>query len=434
MYNVPGHIQPLSSTFVDLQRQAAAAYVNYGPITNDQLHQLQYHGIPIHQQQHSPRSHPPTASNNNTMENQLRALLPGINISIDSGAQHPLPHNNTHYTSSYPTQQVQPPPSQPIMPHAQSRSTLPLTHRPAVTSSRHVIASPFDIPSLSYVTTTIQSGWPDLINSSDSRGGSVSSSSVGCVGGRAMMREPVTASHHHQPQPTVFPSNPEPFLAPVTSRTTAGTTHQVDGECNKREYKLWSDNSSFGMCLGTDFNLFSSYATEYHQTIIKEMQGMKSSKSSWLDLCSNGDSNIPPSGLEFHNTQLLPDNDSQQSATVNPAPNPQAKFPQQLQGRETVEQSAVGKPKQNNTAKFTSGSCVSQSNPLTTTSVQDTSRHVGASKSRNKPNQSVTTIMNYSSHHYTGPHYSRLQAAPSSSGSYQRNSRHSNYHQHHHNT
>ena len=100
-----------------------------------------------------------------------------------------------------------------------------------------------------------------------------------------------------------------------------------------------------------------------------------------------------------------------------------------------MEQSVVGKSKQNNSSNFTSGSSVSQSNPLTTTSVQDTSRHVGASKSRNKPNQGVTTIMNYSSHHYTGPHYSRLQAAASSSsGSYQRNSRHSNYHQHHHNT
>ena len=165
------------------------------------------------------------------------------------------------------------------------------------------------------------------------------------------------------------------------------------------------------------------------------MQGTKSSKSSWLDLCSNGDCNIPPSGLEFHNTQLLPDNASQQSATVNPATNPQANFPQQLQrsGREAVEQPAIGNPKQNNTANFTSGS--SQSKPLTTTSVQDTSRHVGASKIRKKPNQSVTTVMNtnYSSHHYTGPHYSRLQAAASSSGSYQRNSRYSNY-QHHHNT
>ena len=62
------------------------------------------------------------------------------------------------------------------------------------------------------------------------------------------------------------------------------------------------------------------------------MQGTKSSMSSWLDLCSNGDCNIPPSGLEFHNTQLLPDNASQQSATVNPATNPQ-QF-----SRETVEQ------------------------------------------------------------------------------------------------
>ena len=92
------------------------------------------------------------------------------------------------------------------------------------------------------------------------------------------------------------------------------------------------------------------------------MQGTKSSKSSWLDLCSNGDCNIPPSGLEFHNTQLLPENASQQSGTVNPAANPQANFPQQLQrsSRETVEQPAVGNPKQNSTANFTSGSSQSK--------------------------------------------------------------------------
>jgi len=156
------------------------------------------------------------------------------------------------------------------------------------------------------------------------------------------------------------------------------------------------------------------------------MQGTKSSQnksSSWLDLCNNGDCSIPPSGLEFHNTQLIPDDTSQQSTTAHP----QAKFPQQLQDP------TVDKPKQNNVAKFTSDNSVSQSKPLTTAS-DYTSRHVGANKSRKKPNQTaVTTAMytNYSSHHYTGPHYSRLQAAASSSASYQRNNRHYNYH---HNT
>ena len=119
-----------------------------------------------------------------------------------------------------------------MMSHVPSRPTLPLTHRPTVTSSRHVIASPFDIPSLSYVTTSTQSRWPDLINSSDSRGGCVNSSSVGCVGGRAMMREPVTASHH-QPQPTVFPSNPEPFQGTLWACDVYTTLH-----CNVLKYIL----------------------------------------------------------------------------------------------------------------------------------------------------------------------------------------------------
>ena len=144
------------------------------------------------------------------------------------------------------------------------------------------------------------------------------------------------------------------------------------------------------------------------------MKSSQNKSSSWLDLCSNRDCSIPPSGLEFHNTQLTLDDTSQQSATVHP---PQAKFPQQLQGssREAVEQPVVDKPKQNNVAKFTSDNSVSQSKPLTTAS-DYTSRHVGANKSRKKPNQTaVTTAMytNYSSHHCTGPHYSRLQAASS---------------------
>ena len=50
-----GHALPVaSSESCDAQRQAAAAavYANYGPTTEDQLYQLQYHGQhPVHKQQ-----------------------------------------------------------------------------------------------------------------------------------------------------------------------------------------------------------------------------------------------------------------------------------------------------------------------------------------------------------------------------------------------
>ena len=59
------------------------------------------------------------------------------------------------------------------------------------------------------------------------------------------------------------------YSAPVTSRTTAGTTHQADGEPNKGEYNLWSDNSSFGMCLVfTAVYNFISIEVEVYNLII----------------------------------------------------------------------------------------------------------------------------------------------------------------------
>ena len=62
------------------------------------------------------------------------------------------------------TQQVQqPPPSLPcndVTCTLTTNTTVPLTHLPG---SRHVVASPFNISSLSYVTTSTQSGWADLI-------------------------------------------------------------------------------------------------------------------------------------------------------------------------------------------------------------------------------------------------------------------------------
>jgi len=61
------------------------------------------------------------------------------------------------------------------------------------------------------------------------------------------------------------------YSAPVTSRITAGTIHQADGELNKGKYtcNLWSDNSSFGMCLVfTAIYNFISIEVEVYNLII----------------------------------------------------------------------------------------------------------------------------------------------------------------------
>ena len=47
-----GHTMPVTSKLFDAQRQAAAAYANYGPTAEDHLHQLQYQ-----------RKHPPMQYN-----------------------------------------------------------------------------------------------------------------------------------------------------------------------------------------------------------------------------------------------------------------------------------------------------------------------------------------------------------------------------------
>ena len=52
------------------------------------------------------------------------------------------------------------------------------------------------------------------------------------------------------------------YSAPVTSRNTAGATHPIDGERNKGEYNLWSDNSSFGMCLSWCTSVCNSTSVE----------------------------------------------------------------------------------------------------------------------------------------------------------------------------
>lgn len=79
-------------------------------------------------------------------------------------------------------------------------------------NSRHVIASPFDIPSLGGVTTTAQSSWPDLMSSSYNMNNSTNSSSSvnNSSGASGRATRPVSSLPAHQP-PLVFPSNPEPF-------------------------------------------------------------------------------------------------------------------------------------------------------------------------------------------------------------------------------
>ena len=50
-----GHTLPAANSMLyDAQRQAAAAYANYGPTAEDQLHQLHYHGKHPVQYNHHP--------------------------------------------------------------------------------------------------------------------------------------------------------------------------------------------------------------------------------------------------------------------------------------------------------------------------------------------------------------------------------------------
>lgn len=142
--------------------------------------------------------------------------------------------------------------------------------------------------------------------------------------------------------------------------------------------------------------------------------------SSWLDLCNNGDYNIPPTGLEFHNTQLLPNSANQQSATIKVAPiSPQV--PQTSR-----EQELVDKPRQKEMVKCTNN----PSNPIGSLP-QSNSSAIGSQGNRGHKRPSYgDNVGNSSIHYYTGPHYSQLAAAASSN--YNRNSRYSYYQQHHH--
>ena len=139
------------------------------------------------------------------------------------------------------------------------------------------------------------------------------------------------------------------------------------------------------------------------------------SSSSWLDLCNNGDCNIPPTGLEFHNTQLLPNSPSQRSAAVDAPIPPQV--PQNSREQELARQKEMMKCANN------------QSNPIGSSLPLNNPSVIGSQDSRGYKRPSYCG--NSSTHYYTGPHYSQLAAAASSN--YNRNSsRYSYYQQHHH--
>ena len=136
------------------------------------------------------------------------------------------------------------------------------------------------------------------------------------------------------------------------------------------------------------------------------------SSSSWLDLCNNGDYNIPPTGLEFHNTQLLPNSPFQCSAAVGALP----QVPQNSREQELARQKEMVKCANN------------QSSPIGGSLPLNNSSIIGSQGSRGYKRPSYSG--NSSTHYYTGPHYSQLAAAASSN--YNRNKSRYSYQKHHH--
>ena len=144
------------------------------------------------------------------------------------------------------------------------------------------------------------------------------------------------------------------------------------------------------------------------------MHGTKEDRkgsSSWRDLCNSGDYSIPPTGLEFHNTRLLPTPGSQKpGAPVSPRVPPNPK-----------EQEVMSKPRQNETVKYRNNSISSNFPAHIIPPVIDSQGSKGHKR--------LHSVSNSLLHCYNaGPHYSQLAAAASSN--YNRNS--SYYYQHHH--
>lgn len=144
-------------------------------------------------------------------------------------------------------------------------------------------------------------------------------------------------------------------------------------------------------------------------------EDLQKGSSSWQDLCNNGDCNIPPTGLEFHNTRLLPSPGRQQPAALISSRIPHT----------PREQEAVIKPRQKEMINC------SNSNPVGSigSRPQYTSSVIGAQGSHNKRPPFGGNVSNSTTHYYTGPHYSQLATAASSN--YNRSSRYPYYQQHH---
>lgn len=144
-----------------------------------------------------------------------------------------------------------------------------------------------------------------------------------------------------------------------------------------------------------------------HGTKLESQKG----SSSWLDLCNNGDYNIPPTGLEFHNKQLMSNSGHQQP---NVAP---------ISPHGSREQDTVNKPRQKEMFNCSN-------NPSSSIgSIPQSGIGFQASKAHKRPTYSGN-VSNSSTHYYTGPHYSQLATAASSN--FNRNSSRYTYYQQHH--
>ena len=149
-------------------------------------------------------------------------------------------------------------------------------------------------------------------------------------------------------------------------------------------------------------------------------EDLRKSSNSWLDLCNNGDYSIPPTGLEFHNTQLMPNPVCQQSSAINVLPI-STQAPQPLQN--SREQHAINRSKHKEMDFSNNQSSLIGGVPHNKPPVIGAQEKMGRAQKRPNYSGNVTS----STHYYTGPHYSQLAA-----GNYNRNCRYYNYQQQHH--
>lgn len=147
---------------------------------------------------------------------------------------------------------------------------------------------------------------------------------------------------------------------------------------------------------------------------------LQKSSNSWLDLCNSSDYSIPPTGLEFHNMQLMSHPVCQQSTAINFTPiSTQASQPlHNSREQQTVNRSRHKEMDYGNNQNSFIGSL-----PRNKSSAIGAQEKIGKAQKRLNYSGNVN---NSSTHYYTGPHYSRLDAT--ASGNYNRNY----YQQQHH--